>query len=546
MEMIFSVFEFLAFGVHSFLSLLLIKRFVKAERFSPFLLYIFAAINGLFLPRVILYLSYEQTFTYIAIAIVFLLESLLLFRDRIWVIIGITFGLLMHFFTCRSVVLGLSALFGNTSTYNIINDPTQLAQNSLLVVLVHIVVLTTFIAVIPRKAVKEIIGNRILLDYIVILMIVLGLFFIFNARVFELEHSMGELALQQVVLAVILLGIFYLLLLFMIRLVMMDTYQKVIKELEQKLDQSQKLTDALFNFTQTVIEVNVTKDKSQRILIDTHELPVDQDIAFTDFLRHYMVTILHPESRELVDKVTPAQVCARFAKGEQELSFDYQAKPVVLNKKRNGVEIDESQYRWYQMRINSRLDKESGDVIAIFAIDEIQAAKEAELALLSKTERDGLTGAYNKEAMSRKVASYLNQGKQGRLFLFDVDNFKSVNDKIGHAFGDQVLCEIYDKVRALFREEDLIGRFGGDEFIAFIAGTMNEENQAMLAQRICDVVEEEYRTEDGEQIKVSASIGIASAPDDGTTYEQLFHVADIALYDSKHRGKNTFTIYKSS
>ena len=122
------------------------------------------------------------------------------------------------------------------------------------------------------------------------------------------------------------------------------------------------------------------------------------------------------------------------------------------------------------------------------------------------------------------------------------DNFKTINDRLGHPIGDQVLIRFSKLLGELFRKNDVIGRLGGDEFAVFIPGVLS-------AQALEDKVKElnhraifSYETESGEEIKTSASIGIVISGF-GDSYETLYKKADEALYRSKEKGKSTYTFY---
>lgn len=175
-----------------------------------------------------------------------------------------------------------------------------------------------------------------------------------------------------------------------------------------------------------------------------------------------------------------------------------------------------------------------------------------EVALLRQATIDPLTGAMNKECARENIEEILSQTPQNlekplrhALFFMDLDNFKYVNDNLGHKFGDYLLAEFGRRVGSCFRSGDIIGRVGGDEFIFLVR---NIPNMAMLmdkATRLLDTIGEEFQNE-GITHRIGGSIGIAVFPDHGKTYDTLYHNADIALYRSKHRGKNIATIYKET
>ena len=165
--------------------------------------------------------------------------------------------------------------------------------------------------------------------------------------------------------------------------------------------------------------------------------------------------------------------------------------------------------------------------------------------LEDKADTDLLTDLNNKMATERKIREYMEQypDKQGVLFVLDVDNFKKINDTMGHAFGDEVLRNLAVRLQSMFRATDIVGRTGGDEFMVFLKDirdiTMIEREGKKIEQFF-------HQFEVGEYVKysVTASVGAAVFPGDGNTFENLYKSADNALYVSKRRGKNQLTFYK--
>lgn len=158
---------------------------------------------------------------------------------------------------------------------------------------------------------------------------------------------------------------------------------------------------------------------------------------------------------------------------------------------------------------------------------------------------DFLTGLYNRQAINLKVDGILNESgaPPSALLFIDLDNFKSVNDTLGHAYGDKVLCHVADCFRQVLRSSDLIGRVGGDEFVAFLPGISSPDQAGEYAGRLCQAVSRIEGLKLGER-GLSCSIGGAVCPLDGRDYHTLLQKADIAVYEAKRRGKNQFAFYR--
>ncbi|MFI3115410.1 MAG: sensor domain-containing diguanylate cyclase [Clostridia bacterium] len=202
---------------------------------------------------------------------------------------------------------------------------------------------------------------------------------------------------------------------------------------------------------------------------------------------------------------------------------------------KNGV------YEKYRLQ-GKPLFSENGEPVQVVGKSEnIQKYIEIE----AKANYDSLTSTLNKQSFREVVENMLNRSvekdKFALLFL-DFDNFKKVNDTMGHAFGDFLLEVTGKRIQNSIRSHDKIGRVGGDEFVIFFQHAPSEESTLERAEAILHSLRREYS--DGDlTYSIRASIGIAMFPQDGTTYDELYQCADVALYKSKERGKDVASLY---
>ncbi len=204
--------------------------------------------------------------------------------------------------------------------------------------------------------------------------------------------------------------------------------------------------------------------------------------------------------------------------------------------------LPDGSIRYYKIIYKLIYDNKGNPLFAVGKTYDIHEQKTLEY--LSRT--DSLTGCLNKMTTENSVNEEINSSRHSThaLFIIDIDNFKAVNDNLGHYFGDTVLHEISDKLHANFRDEDIIGRIGGDEFIVFIKNICDKRIIDVKANAIANVFKNSYSGEK-EDYKISGSVGVSIFPQHGSNYSELYRAADKALYNSKLSGKDCFTVYSA-
>lgn len=193
---------------------------------------------------------------------------------------------------------------------------------------------------------------------------------------------------------------------------------------------------------------------------------------------------------------------------------------------------------------------EQGEVINYIAtFSDVTEKKHNEARLRYLAEYDDLTGLPNRRLLVDRVRQSIARAKREEMHSFslmflDLDRFKGINDSLGHGVGDMVLQEVAQRLQGTVREVDTVSRIGGDEFVILISGDHHEVavSAAALAQRLLKLVAEPIH-EQGMELIVTPSIGIATYPEDGENFELLLRNADAALYHAKGEGRNNYKFY---
>lgn len=208
------------------------------------------------------------------------------------------------------------------------------------------------------------------------------------------------------------------------------------------------------------------------------------------------------------------------------------AVPIILRGKAVGVINLESQKKSAFSEKDIRLIESLAKMVAV-AWENVNLYEK----LLNESISDPLTGLYNRRYILRRLKEEMERRKRYggnfAVIMFDLENFKSINDTYGHEKGDEVLKLFAENVKDKLRKSDLFARYGGDEFLAVLMET-KKEGALAVAKRIASSLEN-LKTPDG--IKVKANMGIAVYPDDGKTPQELINKADERMYKAKKEGK---------
>ena len=183
----------------------------------------------------------------------------------------------------------------------------------------------------------------------------------------------------------------------------------------------------------------------------------------------------------------------------------------------------------------------------IATFEDITVRREQELRASEAALRDSLTGLANRRHFEQVLKDALCHRSEvsSTVFFVDLDRFKAVNDTLGHAIGDEVLRLVSQRLQSVVRTGDLIARLGGDEFAILATPAVSNEEAAGIATRFVDLLQRTYLVA-GHVVNIGASVGIASAPKDGTDRDNLLQAADLALYHSKASGRGTFHFFDPS
>ncbi len=273
------------------------------------------------------------------------------------------------------------------------------------------------------------------------------------------------------------------------------------------------------------------------IVLDSNQHLVSINRAFTkltgyteaDVLGHRPEFLLSQHSQETITRVV-AQL-RRYGEWEDEVSFQCKDGHTLM------IKLSISAVR--------SSDGQATHFVGMFT--DITTLKETEARLARMAHFDQLTELPNRVMLHERLQHAIDlaqrhQTQLGIVFI-DLDNFKTVNDGLGHAAGDSLLRQVAKRLRQRVRQEDTLGRLSGDEFLLVLEQLNQPQQAAQVASAILETLNQPFTLDGGQQVYVRASIGISMFPNDGETASELIRNADAAMYESKRNGRNSFHFY---
>ena len=234
-----------------------------------------------------------------------------------------------------------------------------------------------------------------------------------------------------------------------------------------------------------------------------------------------------------LDRHSFTQLLAPIQNGRQE-SVVYKG----MNRRKDGST--------YPMEARIQLSTQDDPPIILVIVHDITERSEWEEKLIYQASFDQLTGLFNrhymKSIMDLAFIRARRHRKKAALIFIDLDNFKNINDTLGHFTGDEVLKQTATRIRTLLRESDTPARTGGDEFTILLEELEEKAHAEVVARKLVDLFKQPFML-DEQEVYTTVSIGISIYPDDGESLDQLMQYADMAMYQAKEDGRNNYRFF---
>lgn len=236
------------------------------------------------------------------------------------------------------------------------------------------------------------------------------------------------------------------------------------------------------------------------------------------------------EAMEFYKNFEPDKLREIYGSGRNTLTYEYERK------------LLDGSFLWIKNEIYFLVDVDSGHLCIMMLAKDINDSKQEEIKIINAAKYDQMTKVLNRETAMESIKNIIThkENKTHALFMLDIDNFKDLNDTLGHQAGDTFLINLATRLKDSFRDSDIVGRIGGDEFFIFVQNLFDIKQVERKAEGILDIVRE--ISKQYPEVKVSGSVGGSLYPKNGNDLETLYTKADKALYAAKHAGKNQYRI----
>lgn len=301
-----------------------------------------------------------------------------------------------------------------------------------------------------------------------------------------------------------------------------NEYEERIRELKNQVKRMKERYQILEETTSALLfEYNPSKD----MMIFNYNFPDNKSRNVIENYHQYVKVspLVHPDHlKKFMDALDEASTIPM--RGE----IEYLSK------------VSSGEFQWHKTYYSSVANKE-GAVSSVFGrIQNVHETASEMHEMMHRVETDFLTGLYNKKAATDKITKWLKDNPTGEaeMIMLDLDDFKRINDAYGHAFGDEILRETARIIEASFSEDDILSRFGGDEFIIFVKNRPLRSAERRVDHLMQTLAKEITSMEQ----PLHCSVGIAMRALKYDDYEALFNRADNAMYMAKQAGKNCYFV----
>ncbi|ONI44547.1 hypothetical protein AN641_07115 [Candidatus Epulonipiscioides gigas] len=493
---------------------------------NPKYYYLLSVINAICGLNWIFLVSKSILLTYSIMTLLYVIEICMLYKNTNLTKITMALTMIIHIMCFSAMTISVMGLKFKYSMNYIINDIELLTYSRILTLLLCIGIMLLLLKFIPSICFTKLVQNINKVKIFLTLELAAILAMVTSSAVYSITFFLEEQVWQQFIQGTAWFIIEYI---GFFMLIGFEFLEEKKLEIENKMSLDAIYKNTVIEVSDIIIHVDCTEDKilnyilNGKTIFNLINMPYNKVI-----LNRIDETVYESDKKKCIQMVQTSSLLKAFDEGKTNYSVEF--------KYHSDKTID---FKWFNANIILKKNDLSNKIVALIVINNIQNIKD----LLHQTQIDNFSGLYNKSTTEKLINKHLQTKRDGILFLIDIDNFKQVNDKLGHNIGDIVIKEVSKTLTKIFKTADIIGRIGGDEFMVFIKNK-NELDIIAKAQETCYCIKKTY-AKGNLKVTISASIGVAKVIDESKGFNELYVMADKAMYHSKNSGKDKFTIFST-
>lgn len=304
--------------------------------------------------------------------------------------------------------------------------------------------------------------------------------------------------------------------------------------IDEKIKDALNFRKAVEEYYDFVIEVKIP---GQKLIYDRehlkHILNTDREFDNMDDIFWFVVSnYIHPDDLENVDKFRKIDISRRMENNQNFVETEFRLK------------VKSGEYIWISSVFVIMINEKNNVEYILGLFKNVNEKKSIELECTQLARKDAMTRLYNKTYVQHLIMDELEKAtdeNQAAMLIVDIDNFKNVNDMYGHYIGDKVIIEFANRILEVTREDDIVGRIGGDEFVIYLKNVPSKDVLNNKIHRIISNLQFRF-VEQGVNTYICCSMGGVLCNENMSDYTEAYKKADRNLYLAKSNGKNTYRI----